>query len=797
MNPKFENTTENSIDLNEFIKSYTKHWKWFALSVLVCICSAYTYIRYSTPLYQAQSKIQIIEDKGPSSELSVFKDLDLLAGGKNKVEDEIEIIKSRSNFIQVVKDLEINIRIYSMGKIIDSEIYGRQHPFEINFYEPDSIIHNSKFTFFIDLSTLTTFGYSEKEEDTPKVYSYGKNISTPIGDIIITPNIKFLKNYKEKRFRVSINPVASVAQSYQKRVNIFPVDKKSNIVNISMVDPIQRKAKDIINTLVSIYNKNAVEDKKTTADKTSEFINDRIADIYSNLSTVDQNAEDFKSGRGLTDIASQANINMNASAANEQQLRNASIQLDIASSLKDIVENEEGYEVLPPNIGISDAGIVNNTAKYNELVSQRKRLLKSSNEKNPVIVNLDQQLDGLKRSLKSGLNSTTNNLNLQVNSLSSQLSKINSRIYSAPKNERALRDITRKQQTTESLYLYLLQKREESQIAFASAAPKSKIIDNAYNSSNFPVSPKRKVIYLAFFILGLLVPFSIIYVDDLLDSKIHNKNGLEKIIENSIPVLAELPKLSKKEDKLVRNNDRSILAESLRILRTNLDYIIRSKKGSGKKNVIFVTSSVPGEGKTFLSSNLAMIFANTNKKVLLIGADIRNPKLYTFFSSNKEVSRIGKPKREVNIGLTEYLFDNTLNCNDIINPMLVHENAMDVIYSGKIPPNPAELLMSSRIEELFSQVSEKYDYVIVDTAPLMVVTDTLLISEYANHILYVTKASVTEKKALEFPIKLLREKKIKNLSFVVNNVKQTDLGYGGKYGYGYGEAKKKWWKFGA
>jgi capsular exopolysaccharide synthesis family protein len=425
---------------------------------------------------------------------------------------------------------------------------------------------------------------------------------------------------------------------------------------------------------------------------------------------------------------------------------------------------------------------------------ERKRLLKSSNERNPIIVNIDQQLSGLKRNLESSLNGMTNNLSLQVNELSSRLSNINARIYSAPKNERALRDITRQQQTTEALYLYLLQKREESQIAYASAAPKLKVVDRAYLGSPGPVTPKKPIIILSALILGAMIPFSVIYANQLLDDKIHNKVQLEKIV-GDIPVLAELPKIPRKESTLVKTGERTVLAESLRILRTNLDYIIKSKTKIGRKNnVIFVTSSVPGEGKTLIASNLAMIFANTGKRVLLIGADIRNPKIYQFYSG-KNIDKLGKPYRpKKDVGLTEYLVDDSLDTQDIIVTLLAHQEEIDVIYSGRIPPNPAELLLIDRMEKLINKVSEDYDYVIVDTAPLMVVSDTLLISQYADHILYVTKAGATQTKVLEFPIKLGKEGKLPGLAFVVNNVKGADLGYGGKYGYGYGKTIKKWWK---
>jgi tyrosine-protein kinase Etk/Wzc len=311
-----------------------------------------------------------------------------------------------------------------------------------------------------------------------------------------------------------------------------------------------------------------------------------------------------------------------------------------------------------------------------------------------------------------------------------------------------------------------------------------------------PISPKKPLILIASLLLGFLLPFSIIYVYDLLDTKVRNKHSLEAISKD-IPVLGELPSLGKKNKKLITKDDRSVMAEALRILRTNLDYLIKTKKSVNgeNNNKIFITSSVSGEGKTFISTNLSMILAITDKKVLLIGADIRNPKFYSFFVGNS-VDKMKRSERNKDAGLTEYLVNKDIKVNDIINPMLFHNSTIDVIYSGKIPPNPSELLMSDRIKELLDEVSEDYDYVIVDTAPLMVVSDTLLISEHANHIIYVTRAGVTEKNAVNFPIGLLEEGKIKNVSFVVNDVRIDNLGYGGKYGYGYGESdKKSWWKF--
>ena len=786
------NNTE--LDLKSHLDSYLKNWKWFALSVIIAVLLAFFYLRYTTPQYSASAKIQILEDKGASSELSVLQDLDIFSGGKTKIEDEVELLKSRSNFIQVVKKLKLNVRYFVLGNIRDNELYGGNFPFTINFLSADSVVNKAKHVFYIDLSSETSFQYGEAEDEPFKKFDFGSKINTKNGDLILVPNTEYLKNFKGKRVKVTISPIPRVASFYRDQTLVGTADKLSNIINISLTDPIQRRAIDVINELILTNNANAVADKKAIADRTTKFINERITEIYSNLSSVDETAETFKESRGIADLGSQSSVNFNRSASSEQELQSASIQLNIANSMKDLLSDEEGYDIIPTNVGLNDPGIANTAQRYNELVAQRNRLLESSNEKNPVIVKLDQQLESLKRGMQSSLNNVTNNLDLQVNSLSKQLSQINSRIYAAPSNERALRDISRKQQTTESLYLYLLQKREESQITFASASPKSNIVDSAYGS-DMPISPKPKMIFLAAIIMALFIPFSVIYAKNLLNNKVQNKVELEKMIadQTSMHVLAELPAIGRKENKLVSGTDRSVMGESLRILRTNLDYLLKRKPNSGQGSVILITSSVSGEGKTFLASNLTMVLASTRKKVLLIGADIRNPKLHDFYQNLDDGGR--QLKRKEIVGLTEYLYNEGLGFKDVITPTVIGENAIDIVFSGKIPPNPAELLMSNRLSDFFKYARDNYDYIIVDSAPMLAVTDTLLVSDYADQILYVTKAGVTERKVLEYPIKLLEEGKIKNISFIVNGVKESNLGYGGKYGYGYGRSIKKWWSF--
>ena len=713
-----KNYINTGVDFNTLLKPYLKNKLWFFISVLLCVGLGLLYIRYTESKYAAQAKIRIIDEESSGPSLNPFKDLEVLTGsGEAKIMDEMEVFLSRSNLINVVEKLDLNIKIRALGNILDTELYDKP-PFNINFLTPDTLQNPLEdVSFYVQPVSKTSFKYGVERGEYSKSYSFGDKINSVVGEIIITPTLdNFPKNF-EKEYKVTVIPVSVMAEYYQNEIKLLNSGDVSNIITISLEDAIKSRAKDVINSLIERYNQNAVDDKKAIADRTSNFINDRIADIYGNLSAVDQNAEDFKSGRGIADIAAQTNVNLNIGASNQQELQNASVQLDIASSMKDIVENEDGYELLPANVGLADATIANTTARYNELALERKRLLESSNEKNPIIVNLDQQLDGLKRSMLSSLNGMENNLTLQVNSLSSQLSRINSKIYSAPKNERALRDISRQQQTTESLYLYLLQKREESQITFASASPKSKIIDNAYLVSEIPVSPKKKIILLAAIVFGLLLPLSIIYVNEVLDNKIHNKANLENLT-GDVPVLAELPKISSKEETLIKTDERTVLAESLRILRTNLDYILKSKssKRSDLGNSIFVTSSVPGEGKTLVSFNLAMIYANAGKKVLLIGADIRNPKIYEFYNK-KNVDKLAKSQmNKENKGLTDFLSNSDLAPKEIISSILANNQTIDIVFAGKIPPNPTELLMNERVDELFEYVRGKYDYIIVDTA---------------------------------------------------------------------------------
>ena len=386
MNTNTKGFSTKETDFKALITSYTKHWKWFLLSMLLALSIAYVYIRYAIPEYKVQAKIKVLEDKNGSPELSIYKDLDLFGAGKNKVEDEIEVLNSRSNYLEVVKQLGINVVLRNVGTVTESEIYSTR-PIKLSFLEVDSIVTRARSTFYLDIASTTTFGYSEEQDGPVKVYSYGKAIPTEVGDVIITTNVEHFNRYKGEKIKVEISPLVDVALGYKKKTSIAPAQDFSNIVNLSLNDPIPQKAIDVLNALISIYNRNAIDDKRVIAERTFSFINDRIADISGTLTDTDENAEQFQTRRGVVDIGAQTNVNLTVGAQNSQELQNATTQLNIASSMRDLVSSDNNYETIPSNIGLNDPTIAANTAKYNELVAERKRLLKNANEQNPMIVN--------------------------------------------------------------------------------------------------------------------------------------------------------------------------------------------------------------------------------------------------------------------------------------------------------------------------------------------------------------------------------------------------------------------------
>lgn len=783
MNQSTYPSQEDNFSIQKEIKKYTIHWKWFLLSAFFFLLVGYLYLKKTSPLYNSISTILIKDNREGRglSELAAFSDLAGLSGGNNDIDDEVDIIKSKTIISKVVKDLNLNISQYTKKGLRTIDLYGSS-PIEVKFYFSENFESQSKKNFgpfSVEILSNSTFKFIDEGFDIEKEYPFGK-INHKFGVFEIKKSPLFNENLKSeapiKNIQLGIQRIENTALSYQKNISAQAKSKRSSLLDISFKSSNRAKAFDFINTLVDQYNTEAINDKNLVSKNTIKFVDERLERISKELNVVETNKTRFKQGNKLTDIKAEAQLFIDQVGDSQKSLLENETQLDLNNSILNYLKNNsQDFELLPANIGIGNQSISQSIVRYNDLILERRRLLKSSTELNPLVTDLTSNIVSLKANLIQALDNQKENLKVVQSELNKQQSKINRRMTSIPGIEKDFRVIERQQQIKENLYLFLLKKREEVSISMAVTAPPAKVVDRAY-SSRFPVAPKKKIVLLASMLIGLLIPFGVIYSKDLLDTKIKEKSDVESVLHN-IPVLVEIAKVKKGKSDTLVVNDRSILGESFRILRTNLNYLSKGKQRDHKAIRVFVTSTVKGEGKTFISFNTVLALADTKKKILVIGADIRNPQLHRYLKNNKNQQ-----------GLSEFLYDESLTFSDVVNTIDFNNHKIDYVTSGRIPPNPSELLMNGRLEELLKEVDDYYDYVIVDTAPTMLVTDTLIICESADITMYVARAGYTEKQLLNYAKDLNKDGKIKNMALVLNDVKEGRIGYG--YGYGYGENSK-------
>ncbi|MEP1488761.1 MAG: polysaccharide biosynthesis tyrosine autokinase [Algibacter sp.] len=779
-------STDNSQKFNfkKTISLYVKQWKWFLLSVIIFVSIVYIHLRYTIPEYLASSKIMLLSenDEGASD---IFKDLAISNESESaSVEDEILVFKSRIVLKSVVEKLGLNIQYFTKGVVLETEMY-KNPPIDVHVIIVDSLSNSIRSNFFIDVISNDKFKYRLSEEGVTTEALFGESIETYFGSVVISPvSDKKMNSWIGKTIRVKISNVVDVVENLRNRVDVYSSKNSSKIITISLQNRVVQKAKDIINTLIIEYDKYTSEANNRKSEGTAKLIDERINRIFLDLEGVDESIARFKISNKVTDVGSQGSQLMGQSFQNEQETDNIRTQLKLLNFTKEqLASTSNAYQSIPTNLGDPSISALSN--QYNELIAQRENKLRSAGAKNSVVLQLSQTIANVKSNLSQNINATIRTLNIQLSSLQNQYQSVSTKISSVPGQENKLKSIERSQGIKEAIYLYLLEKKEEAIISQTVTSSNVKVIDPAYSYGQ--VSPNGKKLYIGVFFLALVIPFGFIYVKDLLDTKIHNKEDLQKEIKN-ITILGEIPEVQgKKAGTLIEKNDRSILSESFRIIRTNFDFVRRGRSNEGEAydNVIYVTSTINGEGKSFFSMNMAVTLANSNKRVLLIGADIRNPQTHTILKDQKN-NQISK------IGLTEFLVDKSIIVGEAINTYDINDNKIDIMFSGKVPPNPAELLMNDRMKLLFDNVSEQYDYVIVDTAPSMLVTDTLLISQYAGHTIYLTRAGYTEKEILNFAKELHENNKLNGMMLVVNDVKQSNFGYGAKYGY-YGASEKKGW----
>jgi tyrosine-protein kinase Etk/Wzc len=751
----------------DFLWKYIRYWKWMVLGVGVALLAAVGYLYYATPVYKVTSSV-ILKDVQSAQKTPTIGAIDELAllGAVNNVEDEAFVMKSKAVVQAVVDRLNLHTSYIVAGRVKDTDLYTKS-PVVVAMErgELDKLKENIEMEMqMVSATAVRVKGITPGLPADTVFEALPALLHTPYGNIGFTRREGVPADYR--KLLVSIRRPEAVIRACRSNLDIQQANRQSSVLNLAFNTSYPTKGRDFLNTLIEEYNNQAIEDKNMEALNTQRFINERIAIIDRELSEAELSVEEYKRSQGLTDLQADLARTMQMSSQYEQQLVEVESQLSIVKSLRDYVNDPANAEQsIPVNIGIEDPTLSATISEYNRLLLQRQRLAQSVTPDNPVMRKLEDEIAGLRAAINSSINSVLEGLATRRKDLMNQANLYSGRIGSMPTQEREFLDLSREQQIKANLFLMLLQKREENALALAAVANKAKVLDEATVEGK--VAPRTPMILMAALLLGLLLPGGIIYLVSLFRYRIESRADVEEI--SRVPLLAEIPQFEEEDENIaISKDDRSSIAEAFRMLRTSLMLAL-----GGDKKVVVFTSTVSGEGKTFVAINTALSLALLNRKVLMVELDLRIPCIRQYLHVE------GKD------GITHYLSGLETDIDKLVVPSGIHE-CLDVLPAGPIPPNPAELLSRDTLDKAIEHLREKYDYIMIDTPPVSQVADTLIVNRVSDATVYVCRAGYSSKNSLRFANDLMEQGKLNNMLLVVNDVKEFRRGYGYRYGYRYG-----------
>lgn len=785
-----ENEEKSSFDFAVIYTTLILNWKWFVLSLIICLGAAHIYLRYATPIYQAAAKLLIKEEQNGRRGNSIQSSANLgIISNSNGIDNEMEILKSRTLAQQAVYDLKLYTTYRHEGRIKDHLIYGEQevnvdmdyeHLKKLNAPMSFKITREGRNyhvvgSYFVPIDDNS---YNPGPVTVDKVITaLPATLGTRVGMVKFTQNGNYMLRDGES-LKVTMIAPEFAAGKYVGSLSVSPSTKATSIAQLVITDEIPQRAIDYLKQLAIVYNRQANEDKNQIAVRTEQFINQRLEKINAELGNTEGQLENYKKRNNMVQLSMNASTAFSNADSYAQKLNEANTQVALLDELtKYMNEPSNRHQPIPSNVGLNDASATSLINKYNEIALQRNQLLHSASESSPTVTPLTSQLDDLQASIKRAMSQARAGLNIQRNSIASQQGKYQGQISNTPEQERILTQIGRQQEVKSGLYLMLLQKREENSISLAATADKGKLIDNPVFAGK--VTPKDSIILMIAFGLGLAIPALILFLLAFFRYKIEGHDDVAKLTK--LPIIADVAiasdRAKTKADIVVHENKNNLMEEIFRSLRTNLQFLMKEHD-----KVILMTSTTSGEGKTFIASNVAISFALLGKKVVLVGLDIRKPRLAELFEIDDH-----------HHGITNLLIKDNITWDDV-NKQIVNSGVnsnLDLLMAGPVPPNPGELVTRKSLEETMDILKEHYDYIIIDTAPVGLVTDTLALGRIANATVYVCRADYTQKSSFGLINGLAYEKKMPNMSIVLNGVDLSKKKYGYYYGYGkYGKYGK-------